>query len=201
MKSIFKCSNQPVNITDQCIKKLLDTLYVLNSSTNKCIVYCSSIFRKVLYEFENTSVKTVSKTLPQCNIEVIFQYKNRLSNLFKFKDFIPFHLRSHLIYKFPCSNCNITYHSETESQVEVGAGRHTRGRSKMTSPQKCQILEPPPPMSSWVTFLSSSSPQCQHANSDKLFSWSKTLKNNFTFFVQLICNWDELNRPTNETTT
>ena len=113
---------------------------------------CSSIFRKVLYEFENISVKSVSKTLPQCNIEVIFQYKNRLSNLFKFKDFIPFHLRSHLIYKFLCSNCNITYHSETESHVKVGAGRHIRGRSKMTSLQKCQILDPPPspppPMSS-----------------------------------------------------
>ena len=108
---------------------------------------CSSIFRKVLYEFENISVKSVSKTLPQCNIEVIFQYKNRLSNLFKFKDFIPFHLRSHLIYKFPCSNCNINYHSETESHVKVGAGRHIRGRSKMTSLQKCQILDPPPPPS------------------------------------------------------
>ena len=52
--------------------------------------------------------KSVSKTLPQCNIKVIFQSKNRLSGLFKFKGSIPLNLRSHFIYKFQYSNCNIT---------------------------------------------------------------------------------------------
>ena len=53
--------------------------------------------------------KSVSKSLPQCNIKVIFQSKNRLSSLFKFKGSIPLYLHSHPIYKFQCSNCNITY--------------------------------------------------------------------------------------------
>ena len=65
-----------------------------------------------------------SKSLPQCNIKIIFQYKNRLSSFFKFKDSIPLHLCSHLIYKFQCSNCNITYYSETERHLKVRAGEH-----------------------------------------------------------------------------
>ena len=52
--------------------------------------------------------KSVSKTLPQCKIKVIFQSKNRLSGLFKFKGSIPLNLRSPFIYKFQYSNCNIT---------------------------------------------------------------------------------------------
>ena len=40
--------------------------------------------------------KLVSKSLPQCNIKVIFQSKNRLSSSFKFKDSITLYLRSHL---------------------------------------------------------------------------------------------------------
>ena len=44
----------------------------------------------------NLRKKSVSKSLPQCNIEVIFQSKNRLSSLFKFKDSIPLYLSSHL---------------------------------------------------------------------------------------------------------
>ena len=68
--------------------------------------------------------KSVSKSLPQCNIKVIFQSKNRLSNFFKFKNSIPLHLRSHVIYKFQCSNCNITYYGETESHLKVRAGEH-----------------------------------------------------------------------------
>ena len=68
--------------------------------------------------------KLVSKSLPQCNIKVIFQSKNRLSSFFKFKDSIPLHLRSHLNYKFQCSNFNITYYGETECHLKVRAGGH-----------------------------------------------------------------------------
>ena len=68
----------------------------------------------------------VSKSLPQCNIKVIFQSKNRLSNLFKFKDSIPLYLRSHAIYKFQCSNCNINYYGETERHLKARAGEHIR---------------------------------------------------------------------------
>ena len=68
--------------------------------------------------------KLFSKSLPQYNIKDIFQYKNRLSSLFKFKDSVPFYLRFHLIYKFQCSNCNITYYGKTERNLKVRAGEH-----------------------------------------------------------------------------
>ena len=68
--------------------------------------------------------KLVNKSLPQCSIKVIFQSKNRLSSLFKFKDSIASYLCSHLIYKFQCSNCNITYYGETERHLKVRPGEH-----------------------------------------------------------------------------
>ena len=68
--------------------------------------------------------KLVSKSLPQCNIKVIFQSKIRLSSFVKFKDSSPLHLRSHLIYKFQCSNGNIAYYGETERHLKVRAGAH-----------------------------------------------------------------------------
>ena len=64
------------------------------------------------------------KTLPQCNIKVIFQSENRVSNLFRFKDSIPKELRSHVVYKFLCSNCNITYYGETERHLNVRSREH-----------------------------------------------------------------------------
>ena len=47
-----------------------------------------------------------------------------LSNLFRFKDSIPKELRSHIVYKFLCSNCNITYYGETERHLNVRSGEH-----------------------------------------------------------------------------
>ena len=71
----------------------------------------------------------------------------------------------------------------------------------MTSLQKCQILDLSPPYVTISHFLIIPPTICHQANSDKLFSWSKTLKNNFTYLVQLICNWLKLNRSTNEQAT
>ena len=65
-----------------------------------------------------------NKTLPQCNIKVIFKSKNRLSNLSQFKDSITKELRSHIVYKLLCSNCNITCYGETERHLNVRSGEH-----------------------------------------------------------------------------
>ena len=60
----------------------------------------------------------------KCNIKVIFQSKNRLSSLFRFNDSIPKELRSHIVYKFLCSYCNITYYGETERHLNMTSGEH-----------------------------------------------------------------------------
>ena len=73
--------------------------------------------RSRLYNFFN-------KTLPQCNLKLIFQSKIRLSNLFRFKDIISNELHSHIVSKFLCSNCNITDYGKTEFRFKVKFGEH-----------------------------------------------------------------------------
>ena len=122
LKSIFKCNNYHVNIIDQCINKSLDKLYVpkqiVLTVPRKELLVVLPFLGKFSLNLRKRLYKTVSKSLPQCNIKVIFQSKNRLSSLFKFKDSIPLYLRSHVIYKFQCSNCNTTYYGETERHLE-----------------------------------------------------------------------------------
>ena len=128
LRSIFKCNNYPVNIIDQCIKKFFDKLYVrkqiVPTVPKKELLVVLPYLGTFSLNLRKRLYKSVSKSLPQCNIKVIFQSKNRLSSFFKFKDSIPSHLRSHLIYKFQCSNCNITYYGETERHLKVRAGEH-----------------------------------------------------------------------------
>ena len=47
-----------------------------------------------------------------------------MSNLFLCKGSIPKELRSHIVYKFLCSNCNITYYGETERHLNVRPEKH-----------------------------------------------------------------------------
>ena len=69
--------------------------------------------------------KLVSKSLPQRNIKVIFQFKNQLSRLFNFKDSFPLYLPSNLLSNFPVPFAILlTYYGETESHLKVTAGEH-----------------------------------------------------------------------------
>ena len=128
LRRTFNCNNYPVNLLDQCIKKFLDKLYVHKQIVpivpKKELLVVLPFLGTFSLNLRKRFYKAVSKSLPQCNIKVIFQSKNRLSNLFKFKDSIPLYLRSHVIYKFQCSYCNITYYGETERNLKVRAGEH-----------------------------------------------------------------------------
>ena len=52
--------------------------------------------------------------------------KNCLSSFFRFKDVIPKELQSHLVYKFSCSNCNVTYFGKTEAHLNIRSSEHIR---------------------------------------------------------------------------
>ena len=94
------CSNCPVNIIDQWTKRFQMDSMSLNLLYQQYLKRNCSLFLH-FYEFENRFVQaSVSKTLPKCYIKVIFQTKKQLTNLFKFKESIPFYLRSFIIKNF-----------------------------------------------------------------------------------------------------
>ena len=135
LRSIFKCNNYSVNIIDQGIKKSFNKLYVpkqiVPTVPKKELLGVHPYIGKFYLNLRKLFYKLISKSLPQCNIKVIFQSENRLSSFFKFKGSIPIHLRSRIIYKFQCSNSNITYYRENERHLKVRAGEHI-GTSPLT---------------------------------------------------------------------
>ena len=128
LRSIFKCNNFPVNNIDQCIKKSDDKLYdpkqIVPTVPKKELLVVNPYLGTFSLNLRKRLYKSVSKSLPLCNIKVIFQSKNRSSCFFKCKDSIHLYLRSHLIYKVQCSNCNITYFGKTERHLKVRAREH-----------------------------------------------------------------------------
>ena len=128
MRQIFKCNNYPVTLIDQCVKNFLNKIFVPARTSitvpKKVILIVLPFLRQLSLSLRSRLYNCFKKTLPQCNIKVIFQSKNRLSNLFRFKDSIPKELCSHLVHKFLFININITYHGETERHLNVRSGEH-----------------------------------------------------------------------------
>ena len=118
LRQIFKCNNYPVGLIDQCVKTFLNKIYVpkriLMTVPKKDLLVNLPFLGQLSLNLRSRLHNCFNKTLLQYNIKIIFQSKNCLSNLFRFKDCIPKELGSHIVYKFLCSNCNITYYGETE---------------------------------------------------------------------------------------
>ena len=89
-RRIFKCNNYPVNIIDQCIKKFLDVpKQTVPTVLKKELLILLPFLGTFSLNFRKRLYKAVSNSLPQCYIKIILLSKNRLSNLFKFKDSFP----------------------------------------------------------------------------------------------------------------
>ena len=74
--------------------------------------------------------KLIANKLPYCNLKVVFRSTRRLSNCFSFKDKIPKFLCSGLVYKFSCSDCNVTYYGKTKRHFKVRMSEHLGISSK-----------------------------------------------------------------------
>ena len=82
----------------------------------------------------NHRIKTIERNLPFCKLKIIFRSKCRLNTLFHFKDSLEKKIRSEIIYRYGCSNCNVTYYGKTFRHFYNRAAEHI-GISNLTG--KC----------------------------------------------------------------
>ena len=79
LRSISKCNNYPVNIIDQCIKTFFDKLYVpkqiVSAVPKKELLVVLPYLGTFSFNLRKRLYKSVSKSLPKCNVKVIFQSK------------------------------------------------------------------------------------------------------------------------------
>ena len=66
----------------------------------------------------------LKRVLGCCKIQIVFKSQRDLSNVFRFKDRLPYELISRVIYKFQCGRCNSSYIGETDRHLKVRSGDH-----------------------------------------------------------------------------
>ena len=96
----------------------------LINSEKKDLVIVLAFFGKSSLDLRILLKNSISKNLPFCKIRVIFKSSTRISNLFQFKDKMPYCLRSNVVYTFSCGRCNATDYGETCRHLSVRVGKH-----------------------------------------------------------------------------
>ena len=115
--------------------------------------------------------KIINEQIPFCKVNVVFSSNKKLRSFFSFKDKIPKHLRSLVLYRFKCSDCNITYIGKTYRHFQVHFSEHL-GISKVTNlPLKYNKKS--------TTAIRDHINSCKHQNSPENFKIIGTAKNDY----------------------
>ena len=135
LKDIFKRNGYPSNFIDKCVKTFLDKIFiekkVFSVAQKKELVCVLPFIGKKSLQLRSQLVKSIQQNLKFCSLNVIFQSPCKLHTLFKFKDSLDKKIRSDLIYRYTCSNCNVTYYGKTYRHFFTRAAEHM-GISNLT---------------------------------------------------------------------
>ena len=135
LKEIFLKNGYPTSFIDNCFKKFLDRLYVLKPALvtveKKPLLLVLPFLGPISLQIRTKIRNAMKGTLDYCKLQVIFRSERKLSDVFRFKDRIPFELVSGVVYKYKCGRCNSSYYGETERHLKVRSGEHI-GLSPLT---------------------------------------------------------------------
>ena len=117
LKSIFRQNNYPQNLVNQCIKKFLNKLFIkkdLNFIVSKRkLTFLLPYLGKLSLDLRTRLRQTIERDLPYCKLKIIFRSKCRLNTLCWFKDPLEKKIQSGIIYRYTCSNCEVTFYGKT----------------------------------------------------------------------------------------
>ena len=117
LKDIFKRNGYLSNFIDNCVKTFLEKIFIEKKvflvAQKKELVCVLPFIGKKSLQLRSRLVKSIQQNLKFCSLNVIFQSPCKLHTLFKFKDILDKKIRSDLIYRYTCSNSNVTYYGKT----------------------------------------------------------------------------------------
>ena len=132
IKKILIRNKYPLNFIDYCINKFLDKCFVKKVPEKDSMESSPKEEFTIALPFLGNQSNIVKKKLkklfsdyyPNANLKIIFKTGIKIGNLFQFKDIVPPHIRSLLVYKFTCGGCNATYIGKTKRHHEVRMCEH-----------------------------------------------------------------------------
>ena len=134
LKLILGRNGYPSKVIDFCIKNFLNKIHLpkktVATAAKKEIFIMLPFLGPLSLQIRTWISKLAASKLPYCNLKVVFRSTRRLSNCFSFKDNIPKFLCSGLVYKFSCSDCNVTYYAKTKRHFKVRMSEHLSISSK-----------------------------------------------------------------------
>ena len=132
IKELLIKNNFPLNVINKTVKKYIDNIH--NKSISKTVDDKDISYLKLPYvgKFSKYTQQKINrlckKFCKNTNIQLVFS-PCKISNFFSSKDIIPHVLKSSVVYKYTCANCQIGYVGETYRHLHERVKEHLTQKS------------------------------------------------------------------------
>ena len=128
LKQIFKKNEYPLSFIGNCFKTFDVKLFIkrpqLITVEKKTLFLSLPYLGEISLQTRTKLRKSLKGLLNSCKLQIVFKSQRKLSNLFRFKDRLPYDLVSGVVYKYMCGRCNSTYYGETDRHLKVRSGEY-----------------------------------------------------------------------------
>ena len=128
LKNILKKNSYPEHFIERCVKLFRnnrDRPKVTPQGLQSEVQYLSLPFLgKYSNEIKRRVSSLASKYLVKTKVVITWNSPRKLCNMFAFKDKLPMHLRSKILYKFSCNGCDSVYYGKSVRHFLVRAYEH-----------------------------------------------------------------------------
>ena len=147
LKTILLHNKYPLNFINFCIKTFLDKCFdnrvqkenKTQTATQDEFIITLPFLGNVSNIIRKNLKKLFQDCYPNAKLKIVFKSGMKIGNMFKFKDTIPSHIRSLLVYQFKCSGCNATYIGKTKRHHKVRMSEHLGISFRTGEPTKFNI--------------------------------------------------------------
>ena len=123
LKQVFLKNGYPLSFIDNCFKTFVDKLFIkrpqLITVEKKTLFLSLPYLGEISLQTRTKLRKSLKGLLNSCKLQIVFKSQRKLSNVFRFKDSLPFDLVFGVVYKYTCARCNSTYYGETDRKLSL----------------------------------------------------------------------------------
>ena len=129
LKKIFCRNAYPNSFVDKCIFRFFNKIHEnklpVHTVPKKEVMVVLPFLGSTSWLVKKDLTRVFRNILPFCKLKIVFKISNRVSSYFSFKDKLPVALDSHVIYKYTCASCNVSYIGCTKRYWEKRLEEHT----------------------------------------------------------------------------
>ena len=137
LKTVWQKNSFTLFFIDKCVQKFLNKLFIKRNhqkltSAKKEVLITLEFLGKTSLQVKKQLKDIFRSCQKHVKLNVVFKSSIRIKNAFRFKDALPKHINSKVLYKFKCNTCNSVYIGKTKRHLLVRQYEHL-GLSVLTN--------------------------------------------------------------------